>query len=647
MTLSLPPDPYRLLGVSKDAKLPEIRSAHRKLVLKCHPDKVQDPALKAIKQDEFQKVQQAYEILSDDGKRIQYDESVKLFELRKEMGKGNPTPRSNPFEFQDRTPEVRNPEPRPSTYTRPTPVPRPEVYTGYPTSRSHEDVHYDIPIRTEKVKKSTSYESADGRRRTATREGERDRARKQEEEERAARERWEKENKKSAHTEKKKSRDKEKRRGTDDKYSSRGQPYVEDDDSDDYQREKKSSRHREEYRIRPEERAYKSPHISPTSAAVPLTPKWDSHSASASEYIMLANAKAKHTPKDDFRAPPMRRAETMDPKYTVNYAARQPHHLTPISDDEQPRRSSGRSARRPSEEPVSRSSKESRRDPKRSPSSRTRDAYIVEPPSPPMPSMKAPKLTTHSSAPPVIASAHMREKPSRSKTQDYPREHAMPPLPRASTFQAGDRDHGRSREKGGSRLKTALNFDTDSESDSPVYASARKSQSPQRPPLRREDSRDRKTTYVVGKNGATPVTRHREEMRNIDDEPKYARDRSPSPRQSRAVHSERPPLARNLGGSSSRPAQQRSQSQAYYEPPVEARSSNASRPKMPARGDHYFGEIPREVKYAPQIRPENIQYSAHAGVDPYRRGSDPSHHAPRDYAGYPTTGRGHREGVYA
>src|SRR6266536_1208610 len=107
MTSTLPPDPYIALGVSKDAKLPEIRSAHRKLVLKCHPDKVQDAALKAIKQDEFQKVQQAYELLTDDTKRLQYDEQVKLFELRKEMSRGNPTARSNPFEYEIRTAEPR------------------------------------------------------------------------------------------------------------------------------------------------------------------------------------------------------------------------------------------------------------------------------------------------------------------------------------------------------------------------------------------------------------------------------------------------------------------------------------------------------------------------------------------------------------
>jgi DnaJ-class molecular chaperone len=84
--ISLPPDPYVALGVSKDAQLPEIRSAHRKLVVKCPPYKVQDAALKALKQVEFEKVQRAHEILLDDVRRAQYDDQVKLAELRKEMG---------------------------------------------------------------------------------------------------------------------------------------------------------------------------------------------------------------------------------------------------------------------------------------------------------------------------------------------------------------------------------------------------------------------------------------------------------------------------------------------------------------------------------------------------------------------------------
>jgi DnaJ-class molecular chaperone len=46
-----------------------------------------DPTLKAVRQEEWMKVQQAYELLSDDTLRVQYDEQVKLFELGKEMSK--------------------------------------------------------------------------------------------------------------------------------------------------------------------------------------------------------------------------------------------------------------------------------------------------------------------------------------------------------------------------------------------------------------------------------------------------------------------------------------------------------------------------------------------------------------------------------
>lgn len=81
----LPPNPYKTLNVPKDATLATIRSAHRKLVLLCHPDKVQDEAVKKIKGEQFHQVQQAYEILSDEHRRQRYDEKVKLAELRAEV----------------------------------------------------------------------------------------------------------------------------------------------------------------------------------------------------------------------------------------------------------------------------------------------------------------------------------------------------------------------------------------------------------------------------------------------------------------------------------------------------------------------------------------------------------------------------------
>ncbi|OJJ89682.1 J domain-containing protein, partial [Aspergillus glaucus CBS 516.65] len=66
-------DPYAVLAVPKDATLPEIKSAHRKLVLKCHPDKIKDESLRNEAQDQFQRVQQAYELLSDPSRRTKYD----------------------------------------------------------------------------------------------------------------------------------------------------------------------------------------------------------------------------------------------------------------------------------------------------------------------------------------------------------------------------------------------------------------------------------------------------------------------------------------------------------------------------------------------------------------------------------------------
>ena len=77
-----PPDPYQALGVGRHAETAAIRSAYRKLVMKCHPDKVPG------KTDQFTAVQQAYELLNDDEKRRQYDESIKLAALRAEKRAG-------------------------------------------------------------------------------------------------------------------------------------------------------------------------------------------------------------------------------------------------------------------------------------------------------------------------------------------------------------------------------------------------------------------------------------------------------------------------------------------------------------------------------------------------------------------------------
>lgn len=63
-------NPYSVLGVSKTASEKEIKSAFRKLAKQYHPD--HNPNDKSA-QDNFAKINQAYEILGDAKKRAQFD----------------------------------------------------------------------------------------------------------------------------------------------------------------------------------------------------------------------------------------------------------------------------------------------------------------------------------------------------------------------------------------------------------------------------------------------------------------------------------------------------------------------------------------------------------------------------------------------
>ena len=58
-------DPYKALGLTKDATADEIKKAYRELVKKYHPDKViaDDQALKAGAEEKFKQVQKAYETI--------------------------------------------------------------------------------------------------------------------------------------------------------------------------------------------------------------------------------------------------------------------------------------------------------------------------------------------------------------------------------------------------------------------------------------------------------------------------------------------------------------------------------------------------------------------------------------------------------
>ncbi len=76
-------DLYQTLGVSRNASKDEIKKAHRKLALKYHPDKNPDDK---VAREKFKRVQEAYDVLSDEEKRAAYDRYGADFERIRNTG---------------------------------------------------------------------------------------------------------------------------------------------------------------------------------------------------------------------------------------------------------------------------------------------------------------------------------------------------------------------------------------------------------------------------------------------------------------------------------------------------------------------------------------------------------------------------------
>jgi molecular chaperone DnaJ len=69
-------DYYKSLGVSKDASPAEIKKAYRKLARQYHPDANKGDV---SSEERFKEISEAYDVLSDDTKRKEYDEARTLF----------------------------------------------------------------------------------------------------------------------------------------------------------------------------------------------------------------------------------------------------------------------------------------------------------------------------------------------------------------------------------------------------------------------------------------------------------------------------------------------------------------------------------------------------------------------------------------
>ena len=477
---SLPPDPYKALGVSKDAPVAEIRSAHRKLVLKCHPDKIQEPELKALKADEFQKVQQAYELLVDDAERQKYDDQVKLAELRRQMQSKANTSSPRTTKYADF--EIRTAEPRSSSFKSPTHPPPPQRSKTYHTySRSWEDDAgrgpriFEAEIRTSR--REGSYSSEKPARKERERERDRDKERDRERRKKAVAEEearyQEKQAKEARRAEKKvreKARDKEIKRDSEDK-KRHAKPYVDMYDEDVHQpiktEKKKSSSNikKQEEKLDRERERSRSGNRSEGSPAPPPPPPAgpDSYSDNldfAASYIEAARSKGSGN---------LRRAAT----YHAAVRSVQPPAPTPppaqdgsafpAPEEEEVRRSSARSRRGSAETAPRMPREKTYRRSSREPSDDDA-AYVINA----SPTSRHPMQFEMSGSPPAMSTSPTSRKLPRTNTMPHAQDanyvRPVPSVPRSQTFSAygeGVNPHGRNR----SRLQAQIDEDSDDDED--------------------------------------------------------------------------------------------------------------------------------------------------------------------------------------
>lgn len=82
-------NPYKVLEVSDKASFEDIRKSYRKLARKYHPDA--NPGDKNA-EEKFKEINDAYTILSDEGKRAEYDKKAASGGMKNKNSNKNKTP---------------------------------------------------------------------------------------------------------------------------------------------------------------------------------------------------------------------------------------------------------------------------------------------------------------------------------------------------------------------------------------------------------------------------------------------------------------------------------------------------------------------------------------------------------------------------
>lgn len=92
-------DYYEILGVSPNASFKEIKKAYRALAAKYHPDKHKGNDLEELAREKLTQLNEAYEVLSDENKRADYDKERKFNRRVPPSATGAPRPQDSFTEF--------------------------------------------------------------------------------------------------------------------------------------------------------------------------------------------------------------------------------------------------------------------------------------------------------------------------------------------------------------------------------------------------------------------------------------------------------------------------------------------------------------------------------------------------------------------